>query len=232
MILTLPQLVRQITLESLVTMLFYEGADPQSGFPVLDLLGWATGPADALTKAAKLLADPEVSRPGLTSWYDKHRRWFAALDDRSVYRVSHNKWFLGESAPHYQVWLHEYHAVASLPNGRGSFAASVHNHRYDFCSRVLSGRLVVEYYDLVDDWPVNPTTEVVEAGQVYTLAADRVHRVVDVADGTMTCVVQAWATRSRSTVYDLAHHRRHSVGSSRSERGSLLRNLPGVGAFS
>jgi hypothetical protein len=130
----------------------------------------------------------------------------ALMADRSFERTTHFKWFFGADQDNYIVWLHEYKAPTVFARAV-DFAASVHNHRYGFCSRVLSGALHVSDFDLIaerEDRVRLAGTRTIRVGETMTLSHEDVHRVDRVEPRTHTLLVQGPAARSFSTCYDLA----------------------------
>jgi hypothetical protein len=160
----------------------------------------APGRASALpgTLAAWLAAQPEEKLDHIA--------------DRSLERTTHFKWFLGSRPDGYTVWLHEYKAPETFARAV-DFAASVHNHRYGFCSRVLSGALHVS--EFTADGPDEPirlsATRTIRQGEIMFLGHEDVHRVDRVEPRTCTLLVQGPIARSFSTCYDMTSGRGRRV---------------------
>ncbi|HTX82269.1 MAG TPA: hypothetical protein VME44_08835 [Streptosporangiaceae bacterium] len=183
-----------------------DAASPISGFPVLGDISGRHDVQDAMHEIRELL-DPERLEPtALVAWLEGlSQEEFAIICTRSVERASHFKWFLGSSANGYAVWLHEY-KLAQLPDAAGSFAASVHNHRYSFVSQVLTGSLHVSNFsfDPIKQFPVLSETRTILARSTYFLGSESIHRVDRAAPSTCTIIVQGPPERSYSRVFDLA----------------------------
>jgi hypothetical protein len=178
-----------------------DGASPLSGFPVLDGIGQHRCVRDAM----ELIEPVRLNTVSLITWLNGlNRKELAVLCARSVERTSHFKWFLGESVNGYVVWLHEYKA-AMLPDAVGSFAASVHNHRYSFVSQVLTGSLSVSDFSLdpIKQFPVFSRARIIPAQSTYFLSSDEIHRIDATAPSTCTLVVQGPPERPYSRVFDL-----------------------------
>lgn len=113
----------------------------------------------------------------------------------------------GSEAP-YSFWLHEYKPQRDWWAG---YANTVHNHRYHFCSTVLSGGFQHERYDV----QLDPTGELVRGitrsssqvwrpGSVWAITADQFHRVARANDGTLTFLVKSRPVRGWSLSVDPA----------------------------
>jgi hypothetical protein len=187
-------------------MNLFAGARSDNGFPALDDLPWRDGAEAALSAACLLLETSELPEE-LVFWLAtrpiEQLEW---ITDRSLERTTHFKWFLGARPGNYVVWLHEYKAPKEFAQAVG-FASSVHNHRYGFCSRVLSGTLHVSTFAT----PSEPDDQIrltgereIKQGQTMSLSHEDVHRVDRVAPRTYTILVQGPVARSFSTCYDVA----------------------------
>jgi hypothetical protein len=126
--------------------------------------------------------------------------------NRSVEKSTHYKWFLGGRSTYYTVWVHQYRP-ASVFASSDRFAASVHNHRYPFVSRVLSGSLYVSTFEVSssDEAICRVTLEGEQAltvGDVMFLSSHDVHRIDRVLDDTITIVIQGPPARHFSTRFD------------------------------
>lgn len=194
-------------------MNLFAGACPDTGFPLLDNLPWSRhADMDALRAAREVLVGTML--PGaLAVWLETQPQTnLQLIADRSIERSTHFKWFLGGRPGVYTVWLHEYKSPASFSQAV-DFAASVHNHRYGFCSRVLSGALHVSDFvvDVVDAPPRPRDTRTVRRGDTMILSHEDVHRVDRVDPGTCTLLVQGPAARGFSTRYEVATGRAHHL---------------------
>jgi hypothetical protein len=185
-------------------MSLFVNATSNRGFPALNDLPWRTRTEVALSEACKLLCAEGLPNE-LVSWLSKRSRAeLAHITDRSLERATHFKWFLGARPAEYVVWLHEYKPPEIFAR-ETSFAASVHNHRYGFCSRVLRGALHVSAFAVSQQ-----SGEIVrlvgryhiDVGGTMTLSHEDVHRIDEVAPDTCTILIQGPAARHFSTCYD------------------------------
>lgn len=96
--------------------------------------------------------------------------------------------------------------MVHLPDTAGSFAASVHNHRYSFVSQVLTGSLLVSNFsfDPIQQFPVLSETRSIQARSTYYLGSESIHRIDATAPSTCTIIVQGPPEKSYSRVFDLA----------------------------
>lgn len=188
-----------------------------AGFPVL---------ADL---ARQLSADPEAAALDWLVVHEITGRWLAAQHDlltelRRRLRVlsdpvraelaagsrettTHFAWRLvhGQAMP-FSFWLHQYKPQTDWWRG---YANSVHNHRYHFCTTVLTGSYQHEWYDVRLDAAGELArevtwrgTEVWRPGPVRALTADQFHRVPRAADGTITFLVKSRPVRGWSLSVD------------------------------
>jgi hypothetical protein len=190
-----------------------EAASPISGFPMLDGIGQHPSIRDAMANIQQLIDPVRLNTASLITWLNSlSRRELVILCARSVERASHFKWFLGDSINGHVVWLHEYKATV-LPDAVGSFAASVHNHRYSFVSHVLTGSLLVSDFllDPIKQLPVFSGTRTIQARSTYFLSSDEIHRIDATAPLTCTLVVQGPPERPYSRVFDLPNGTFHDM---------------------
>lgn len=124
---------------------------------------------------------------------------------KSIETTTHIKWFIGgDSHNGLRVWLHDYAKWRDRATGWGlAHAASVHNHRYDFVSRVLSGG-----YDELR-WPepsvgAKAETRSYDGGELNVVRSNEVHMLTAVRPGTLTLVVQLPKWSSSSATYSLS----------------------------
>jgi len=182
-----------------------DAASPISGFPVLDGIRQHRSIRDTMQEVQQIIDPVRLDTASLIAWLNGlNRKELAALCARSVERASHFKWFLGDSANGYVVWLHEY-KMDKLPDAVGSFAASVHNHRYSFVSQVLTGSLLVSDFSLdpIRHFPILSETRTIRAQSTYLLSSDEIHRIDATAPSTCTLVIQGPPERTFSRVFDL-----------------------------
>jgi hypothetical protein len=188
-------------------MSFFDSASPLSGFPVLDAICQRYDAPDALYEMLQLIDPISLQTAPLRDWLSSlSQKELDILFSRSVERTSHFKWFLGENAYRYIVWLHEYKHV-DLPDAVGSFAASVHNHRYSFVSRILVGSLSVSNFSYDPDHKRLELSKHTKfpAEATYFLNSEEIHRVDDAAPSTCTLVIQGPPEREYSRVFDPAN---------------------------
>lgn len=172
---------------------------------MLEDLPWRTQRSEALRHARELISAPSLPQD-LNAWMSVIGSvQIGKVIDHSIERSTHFKWFLGASLAGYIVWLHEYRAPERFAQAV-SFAASVHDHRYGFCSRVLSGALHVSAFALLPDSESlveSVGCECVQQGETMLLSSTDIHRIDCVEPHTYTIVIQGPADRGYSTCYDL-----------------------------
>jgi hypothetical protein len=185
-------------------MSLFKNASSTNGFPALDDLPWKVDPEYALSKTRELLSCDQVPKE-LVAWLvERPTDDLELIFERSLERTTHYKWFLGGRVTEYIVWIHEYKPPALFDQAVG-FAASVHNHRYGFCSRVLCGALYVSTFAPPRD--ASQTVRLtarrqVDVGETMALTPEDVHRIDQVAPHTYTILVQGPKARDFSTCYD------------------------------
>lgn len=188
-------------------MSLFDEATPRNGFPVLARLPWLTDTSAAQVAAHRLLAGEESPLATLALWLrslDEHDLDY--LLDRSTERSSHYKWCLGGSRHRYLVWLHQYKRRGTFPKPE-RWANVVHDHRYSFSSRVLSGALHVSRFHAATNGATVPALAerlVQHTGSVVTLYPDEIHRIDHTEENTCTLVVQGPAVRHSSTIFHLS----------------------------
>lgn len=185
-------------------MSLLESASPITGIPLLDKITHDANTLAAMSQILCLLEPAQLAPKTIANWLKSlDEKELNTLFARSVERTSHFKWFIGCTSNNYIVWLHEY--KAGMPSAvAGSYAASIHNHRYAFVSRVLSGSLYASEFKLDPEkvYPQFVRTRRIGAGSVYALNSNDVHRIDRTDPGTSTLIVQAPAERSFSRVFD------------------------------
>lgn len=188
-------------------MPLFERAVATGRFPSLDCLSWRSDPLGACSHVAELLIEDNSVAHQLAVWLSNLRpRQRREMINRSVEKSTHYKWFLGGRSTYYTVWVHQYRP-ASVFASSDRFAASVHNHRYPFVSRVLSGSLYVSTFEVSssDEAICRVTLEGEQAltvGDVMFLSSHDVHRIDRVLDDTITIVIQGPPARHFSTRFD------------------------------
>lgn len=171
----------------------------------LSALDWST-PAHAHAEAERLLHGLG-EQP--TQVVREVEQWAAQLRLRALQcheTSSHLKWFVGAGASaEFILWLHQYKPAAAR---RGRHAEIAHNHRYWFSSVLLSGGFTEREYQPVFEHGRLASLELVgtarrQAGEAYTVPADKVHSLEAIDDGTLTLLVQGSVVTTFSRVYDL-----------------------------
>ncbi len=171
-----------------------------AGPPAVDR--WTIGPA----------FDAWAVQPGLREGVRNH---LLTLDPREELRVvtrsrettTHFAWCLrDEPAEPFTFWLHEYKPQRDWRHG---YADSVHNHRYHFCTTILSGGYLHERYTArldADERSILSATLLrrteCPTGVSGTMLAHEFHRIPRAADDTITFLVKSRAVRPWSLSYD------------------------------
>lgn len=128
---------------------------------------------------------------------------------RSKEATTHFAWCLYDRpGDPFSLWLHEYKPARSWLPG---YANSVHNHRYHFCTTLLSGGYLHERFtaELDDEGTVirsvRPQRAAVfrEGGGTFLLSHE-FHRIPHADDGTMTLLVKSRMAAPWSLSYDPA----------------------------
>jgi len=191
-------------------MSIFDGATPRYGFPVLTELPWLDDPIGAQSSALGMLVDELDLSAALDGWLARLSDEDAAcagMESRST--TTHDKWFLGggefsgQAGRVYIVWLHDYFAPEQF-RASANFAASIHNHRYGFASRVVRGGMDVVNFDahrLEAGDLVQRRKYKLNSGDIMSVGHDDVHQIVDVEPNTRTLLVQGPAMREYSTAY-------------------------------
>lgn len=194
-------------------MNLFTEACPSAGFPALDQLSWSDDGSMVTLETVRRLLLASVLPEAFASWLvARSREQLEQIADRSLERTTHYKWFLGARPGKYTVWLHEYKSPELFARAM-DFAASVHNHRYGFCSCVLSGALHVS--EFIIGGPGEPIelsgTRTLRQGETMILSQEDVHRVDRVEPYTFTLLVQGPPARNFSTCYDVPSGRGRRV---------------------
>ncbi|SFQ49849.1 hypothetical protein SAMN05421810_108103 [Amycolatopsis arida] len=156
--------------------------------------------------------DRRVRCPGLRDELRHYLRTLppqaaAAVADRSRETTTHYAWcLLDRPEDEFSFWLHEYKPQRDWRHG---YADSVHNHRYHFCTTILSGGYEHERYDValdpdghLVDSAVLRHSIVCRRGASGALLAHEFHRIPRAADNTMTFLVKSRPVRGWSLSYD------------------------------
>jgi hypothetical protein len=144
-----------------------------------------------------------AGRPGLREGLRGHLRLVA----RSREKTTHFAWCLrDEPAEPFTFWLHEYKPQRDW---RPGYADSIHNHRYHFCTTILSGSYLHERFtaDVADDGGAILSTALLRSAEAQegasgTMLAHEFHRIPKAADDTVTFLVKSRAVRPWSLSYD------------------------------
>ncbi|GAA4551273.1 hypothetical protein [Amycolatopsis samaneae] len=148
---------------------------------------------------------------------DELRGWLRALDHKKAEAIlrgsrettTHFAWCLRDvQGEPFSFWLHEYKA---LEDWREGYADSVHNHRYHFCTTILSGNYLHERYSTTRDPLTGMITgaqlrrrTVCQTGSCSVMHADEFHRIPEAAERTMTFLVKSRPVSSFSLSFDPA----------------------------
>jgi hypothetical protein len=155
------------------------------------LTAWAAGPRRhaQLRSYLRTLPDDEASH----------------VVARSKEATTHFAWCLldREDDP-FSLWLHEYKPNRSWLPG---YADSVHNHRYHFCTTLLSGGYLHERFTatVVDERITSVTRDSSTrcvAGDSGVVLSHEFHRIPHAEDGTMTFLVKSRMVAPWSLSYD------------------------------
>ncbi|GGP62159.1 hypothetical protein [Saccharothrix coeruleofusca] len=174
-------------------------------------------------------------RPGLRERLRAHLRSLSPREEarvaaRSRETTTHFAWCLrDEPAEPFTFWLHEYKPQRDWRRG---YADSVHNHRYHFCTVILSGGYVHERFTarLAPDGTAVLSTSLLRggrcrAGEWGTMLAHQFHRIPHAADGTMTFLVKSRAVSPWSLSYDPDTRVSHRHVPVESRLGELAKQL-------
>ena len=153
-----------------------------------------------------------AGRPGLREGLRGHLRSLSPQDEmrvvaRSRETTTHFAWCLrDEPAEPFTFWLHEYKPQSDW---RPGYADSIHNHRYHFCTTILSGSYLHERFtaDVADDGTKIVSTTLLRSDEAHegasgTMLAHQFHRIPKAADDTMTFLVKSRAVSPWSLSYD------------------------------
>jgi len=151
-------------------------------------------------------------RPGLKERLRAHLRALSPQEEmrvaaRSRETTTHFAWCLrDEPAEPFTFWLHEYKPQRDWRRG---YADSIHNHRYHFCTILLTGSYLHERFSarLAEDGrSIRDTTLLrstqAQQGDSGTMLAHEFHRIPKAADDTLTFLVKSRAVNPWSLSYD------------------------------
>lgn len=167
----------------------------------LELLEWKpAGYVDPHVSAilAEIGREPRVIYEAVNSWSAK------SLDklQLSCHETStHYELFLDyHKKLRFKIWLHQYKPVSERRLG---YAEVPHNHRYSLASAILSGGFVHHYFERTG----NVLSELIEErqrytrGDVYVVEWQRVHKLSELMDRTVTLVIESPAVRYFSEAF-------------------------------
>lgn len=123
-------------------------------------------------------------------------------------RTTHYKWYLHREPAHgYRIWLHEYKPQLER---RPGYAIIPHNHLYWFASFIISGGFTHRIYSVrrcIEDESRLAEIRVAgdtafRQGAVYTVDIPTIHSLENLAEGTLTLVVQSRDLLTYSESFD------------------------------
>jgi hypothetical protein len=134
-------------------------------------------------------------------------RQAAVIADGSREATTHFAWRLRyEKAEPFSVWLHEYKPQRDWLPG---YANTVHNHRYDFSTTILTGGYWHEWFDVDLDSSgefvraaTSAGSQMLLPGMACAVTADRFHRIPRVKDGTTTFLIKSRPVKTWSLSFD------------------------------
>lgn len=156
--------------------------------------------------------DEWAAQPGLRERLRGHLRALTPQEEarvvaRSRETTTHFAWCLrDEPTEPFTFWLHEYKPQRDWRHG---YADSVHNHRYNFCTTILSGSYLHERFtarlgpgdrSIVETNLLRSTN--CAAGASGTMLAHEFHRIPKAADDTVTFLVKSRPVQPWSLSYD------------------------------
>ncbi len=126
---------------------------------------------------------------------------------RSRETTTHFAWCLVDTPDDaFSFWLNEYKPQRDWRLG---YADSIHNHRYHFCTTILCGSYVQEYFKVELDSTGGSVRSAVRVDQTLrrpgdtgSLLADEFHRIPVAADGTVTFLVKSRPVKPWSLSFD------------------------------
>jgi hypothetical protein len=165
---------------------------------------------------------PEVTEKILGDFFERlddfrddlqnlEERDFERMLPRSRETPTHYKWHM-LTAPDrsFTVWLHEYKPRATRSSG---YAQTIHNHRYPMSALVLTGGYQCTKYgvdrshgddrasiQVINGWQL-------AGGSVYSMQENEFHSVTQIADGTMSLLVQGRPSQPYSVSVDASSRR-------------------------
>ena len=121
--------------------------------------------------------------------------------------TTHFAWrLMDERTDPFSFWLHEYKPQRDWLQG---YANTVHNHRYDFSTTLLTGGYWHEWFDVELDstgelvrHAASAGSQMFRPGMVFAVGADRFHRIPRAKDGTITFLIKSRPVKSWSLSFD------------------------------
>jgi hypothetical protein len=162
------------------------------------LAAWSTSSGPARARVTTYLRDLPVESQ-------------VAVATRSRETATHYAWCVHDMPTEpFSLWINEYKLAGRWPP---TYANSVHNHRYDFCTRVLAGGYVHERYRVGWDHDSGRLVSVslhdrcgLGEDDMLIVPADVYHRIPAAHDGTLTLLVKARPRFRQSFSYDPTKH--------------------------
>lgn len=147
---------------------------------------------------------------GQLSWLASNEA--SALADKSKETTTHFAYcLLDEPDDEFSLWLHEYKPQRDWRQG---YANTVHNHRYHFCTTILTGSYLHQRFGVELDAAGGTvraarlaSSRVCRAGASGRMLANEFHRIPRAEDGTLTFLVKSRTIRRWSVSYDPATRR-------------------------
>lgn len=167
----------------------------------LESLEWSpAGHIDvrAVELLMKVGQEPGLIRDVISSWDT------LGLENRQLRchdTSTHYKWFIHYSrSVRYRIWLHQYKPITQRKFGH---AEVPHNHRYSLASVILSGGFVHRVFERTSDGLRELADErrSFMKGDAYTVPWQRVHKLDELEDGTLTLVVESPIVRHFSEAF-------------------------------
>jgi hypothetical protein len=167
----------------------------------LESLDWSPAgyiDAGALELLTKIGQEPNLLGDVVRSWDTP------GLENRQLRcheTSTHYKWFIHYSTSvRYRIWLHQYKPMTQRTLGH---AEVPHNHRYSLASVILNGGFVHRVFERTDDGlrELADERQSFMKGDAYMVPWQRVHRLDELADGTLTLVVESPIVRHFSEAF-------------------------------
>lgn len=184
-----------------------------------DLLSRAGVPLIENWDEAQRCFESWLARPDLRTELRNYLRDLSPAEmevvrDRSRETTTHFAWCLRDRPDEpFTFWLHEYKPQRDW---RAGYADSVHNHRYHFCTTLVTGGYLHERYLATVDRSQTMISAVelvtsrwCAAGDAGMLLASEFHRIPRARDNTMTFLIKSRGFARYSLSYDPATRTSH-----------------------